>query len=306
MTPNFPRKMQYRTLVVTMWIVAACLVGASFVIRLSSVHVHMNITSANVMFRMIDRFPEDGPEVFSPWFVTGQDFLDEPKIVRVHSWSWRPGTYFLIGQSQRYYPPYHIAIAAWRTGEASVVFDWLKFSEIGPDRWIFFGIPRLLESSGELVIGANRTWITEDPIRISNLAVRSVTGAELTMEYQAANTSPLLDERKKDTLRQESLVERATIKILGNEVSLNDGDALWLDDDEGDLRRLNREGNRMTFTYDGSVGSIYARTEGKKVNLKPTIFDYLMSFPVLAKGISVILGLGTMIFLTVKWWRNPS
>ena len=324
MTRNSPRKIRYRTMVLTMWIVVACLVGVSFVIRLPSVHVHMNITAANVMFRMMDRFPEDGPEVFSPWFVTGRDFLDEPEVVKVRSWNWRPGTHFLIGQSQRYYPPYHIAIAAWGAGEVNVVFDWLDFSEIGPDRWIFFGIPRLLDPREELVIGANRKWITENSIRISNLAVRSVTGAELTMEYQAANPSPHLGERKQETLRQESLVDRATIKILGKEFSLNPGDALWLDDDEGELRELNYEGNpndinpqprnrkpqtpapKRRHLSDGRVGSIYARTEGKEVSLKPTIFDYLMSLPMLAKGISVILGLGTMIFLTVKWWRNQS
>ena len=292
-----------RVLVVTMWLVVAIIVSVLFYLRLPQTHVHLVAAASNVMFRMEKGFPEGGPEVFSDWFVTGEDFLNEPKIIEIPYWNWQPGTFFIIGQSMREYPE-QLAISAWGIGKVDVKSGTIYFAKENSKRWIFFGLPRLLDANNNLVVGANKKWIKEISIQVSSLAVRSLIGRALTMKYQAANPSPRLTAQQWETLKQESLLETATVSIMGKKISLNSGDALWLDGDVGELRAFDVDEDRIKFTYDAQVKSIFTRTGGKVINLMPTVFEYLMSFSILAQGISVFLGLGLLIFSTFRWWPN--
>ena len=293
MNVDSPRTFKNRTIIIAMWAVVSLLVGLSFCIRLPSVPAYMEVSAPNVQFRLESDFPTGGPKAFSDWFLHGENFELDPKLLKFGLGRLPIGTTLSIGQSDRYFPPLHLALAAWGSGKARIIYDWLQITKDKDARWIFFGIPKFGEDS-------ERT-VQVRPFKVSNLAFRSVTGAALALQYQASEPPPLSAEET-NVLRRESLVNSAIIKILGEVIELNSGDVLWLSEDVGEIRYMQIFDNEIQFIYDGRVRSMSARTSGQETNLIPTIFEWLMSFSIISKGISIVLVLGGILFVSIRWW----
>lgn len=289
------RLTRYQFLVVGMWIAVTLAVALSFVIRVPCASIHIEATAENVMFST------SGLELLSPsgvrdWFLHAQDFRDGSEQLDVTLWALPKGSKVMLGKSDRYYPPYHLALAAWGPGTPNVEHGFLRFVSRDEGWWILFGVP---------VFDSEEDRAISQPFEVYELAVRSVTGAALSLDYEASELR-LLSTEQVEVLQEESRVVDASIRMMGQETKLNSGDALWFGADHGEIRTLNVSDDSVHFTYDGVVESVFAITGGRKVELTPSVFVWLMSFSIVSKGVVIALGLGGMVFATVNWWKRAT